>query len=870
MAFSYLLDYAGVPFCLDEGKVFRMSMKPPSTEVESSLGPKKYQPLSDLIDELDRLLPFCYLDDFGPQVEELGHNLNALAVQQYSNKFPNPQVKIGDWYYPSGATRWSVFRGLATSSQVSAMMLAVGASTPQIFTMRAAPVSPDNPTGSDTNYTLSSPMYMLPPRPLAEHGGRFDGLYLVTLVDERYYWQYAPISLRVNKDTTWALLLSQLVTVLGITLTVDPIATAYSTPEPDSQLWTNQENAGILLDTVGYNIGRKLVRYLDGTFELQTASKAQAIATANRGNASTVVRLAGGDIFNSDPTSKAGDLSLSQDFVLPAAVSVSFPKYVVGNDPVPHFFNTRYQNQRPTTWYENSYGDSFELIVPITSGGLNTSGHVGTSATVHAVHSTAKALYSGEFNTNSGFPLNTSGLLSLSLQIATDYYDWQGNYALDESFPGTFNWVAEGLNDIIWTYSARARRACTRVMQTIWNQIIKEMQHSAHPLAGFTNIPPGVGGHSVSQTIRDSQLSGNVSTSLAQTLASGALSAVFNNVYYLPTQNRWKGKIDNEVILFEGTSGGINGLTVGIVYRGIDGTLGAEHANLSTVFQLTPNTTYGVNLSTYEKGQFVYPNEQTSGGIAAVNVVPQMQTVRVYSSSGVLLNNRVHYSGTVSLYNPTSGLYSELERIWVIERNQVALLSGLRYDGQLVGYSNGTSPSPIYLTDTGCGVPCASPLCIPYVESVTCDGGDLVVVTKALQWCGNGYVVVDDCGSGSGSGDCCFGTCGSAGVSATLTGTVTDKVGCFTLQTGTLIYTCQNGGGAGNHFWQLTSGDLGCGSSAGNINACSAGVAITPILSLGGGLTPVTADAGYTCSPFSAVFHYNDGAGNSCTITVVG
>ena len=97
MAFSYLLEYAGVPFCLDEGKVFRMGMKPPSTEVEESLGPRKFQPLPDLIDELNRLLPFLYLDDFGVSPSDPTLNLSAIADNSTKNRFPNPEVKIGDY-----------------------------------------------------------------------------------------------------------------------------------------------------------------------------------------------------------------------------------------------------------------------------------------------------------------------------------------------------------------------------------------------------------------------------------------------------------------------------------------------------------------------------------------------------------------------------------------------------------------------------------------------------------------------------------------------------------------------------------------------------------------------------------------------------
>src|SRR5207249_2199775 len=127
------------------------------------------------------------------------------------------------------------------------------------------------------------------------------------------------------------------------------------------------------------------------------------------------------------------------------------------------------------------------------------------------------------------------------------------------------------------------------------NQSVSEFQHSAPPLSGFTNVPKGVGGPSVAQSWIDSQqneppsflaTSGTtpppsippINTSLAASLAPTDSRAVFQDVHYLPTQNRWRGKVENEILLFEGTSGGIadqnvNGFRVDVVYHGIDGTI---------------------------------------------------------------------------------------------------------------------------------------------------------------------------------------------------------------------------------------------------------------------------------------------------------
>lgn len=712
---AYDLTFAGIPFVSDRGLLVRLSPQEQQHSDREQKPPRDQQSLGDLVDEINRRIPFDFLRDFSATPDYPGRNLGALA-SKWQDNFPTAAIKIGQWYYPTGANRWSVFRGLATSTMAKQMLAATGGSQAKTFKMKAFPISPS--TAAETSYSLSTEMYMLPPRPLAEHGGAFDGLYLITLVDERYYFD-SPISLRVTFTTTWSSLISQIAASLGRTITCSAIPAAYGQPEPDSQLWTNQEDIGFLLDAVAYNIGRVVVRALDGTYSLLTPQESRTIVLNNRGNVTAVVRTAGGDIFASGGKTKAGNLTPARNAVTPAQIVVAFPKYVVGDDPVPHFANIRYPNQRPSTWYEQSYGDTFAVTVPIQSGSSLVSGLSGTSTGY--IHSTAKALLSGDVAINSGTPLNSSGLTSLAMQIAGDYWDAQVAAALDEVYPGIYAWTPEGLHDIVWTYSSRQRQGTTRVLKTEWNSRIAEMQHAAASLSGQANTPKGVGGPSVAQSWRDSA-SGEIVTSLASGLPSGNYQAFFNAVSYFPTQNRWRGQIDNEKIFFEGTSGGV---AVGIVYRGIDGTLVADHNSGATVTQILPDATYGVNLVTFEKGQHVFPQEWNSGGIQGVRVVPQVQTVQVLSASGVLLNSIDHYSGLVDVYDTTAASGSQFrsrELCWVTERNAVILLSGKYYAGQYVGVSVSGQVAPVYAVNEfppGSGGGSSSGTAIPGSGAIT-------------------------------------------------------------------------------------------------------------------------------------------------------
>lgn len=462
-SFNYTLSYAGIPLLQDQAKVVRMGANagPPRPEPLD-----KHQPHVDLIDEVNKLIDeYTYLQDYGLRGDP-GRNLMAVARQTIPYNPPTFKVKINDFYYPMGASRWSVFRGLATSTLAKTIIQALtetgafstpGASQSTLptwqaapFVMQAAAVSPNNPQGAVDNYTITTPMYMLPPRPLAEHGAQFDGLYLITLVDERYYWQSNSDSIQIDQTSTWDSLLQQIALNLNINLNFNIIPPLYGSPEPDTQLWTNEENTAVLFDAIATNIGTTVVRNFDGSYQLWTpvdsfgVVQANLLAMAANYSPSTLLsgflqpgqtgyptnpypaRTAGGDLFNSGTGTNLpiGDLSLVRNAVIPAnGVDVVFPSYVAGDDPVPHFSNRRYQNQRPSAWYEESYGDSFVVNVPLSSGAgisgggwpispndvLNlgfavsgndnnfiTSGLVGVPGATHIIHTTAKALFSGE------------------------------------------------------------------------------------------------------------------------------------------------------------------------------------------------------------------------------------------------------------------------------------------------------------------------------------------------------------------------------------------------------------------------------------------------------------------------------------------
>lgn len=491
---GYELNFGDIPFVSDWGRKIQLN-KLENDERDFFAGSRQ-QPEPNLLKELDRIIPFRWLQDFAPPSARHGPKLNALATSW--NVDPEPKttsVSIGEWFYPYGASRWSVARFLCPSSFVKDLTtLTKGGLEPKTFKMMNVPVIPSN--APDTSYTIETSMYAMPPRPLAELGGSFDGLYLVTLVDDRWFFQNTPASLTVSRTTTWSDLLSSLGTALGITINLPVIETVYGQPEPDSQFWTRVEDAAFLLDAVAANVGRVVVRNFNGTYSLLTWEESITQVESNRGTPGTVDRIAGGDMLSSGTSIPAGTLTSWKNAISPTTVRVAFPKYVFGADPVPHFYNPRYDpSGRPSAWYEDSFGDTFNVDIPISSGGARVSGVSGIGTI--GFHSLAKAMLAAQASVS---PDNASGLTALALQLAKNYYTSVAGAALDEVYPGTKNWTPEGINDILWTYSEDRRLASTRVMRSEWNTIIKEFQHGT---PGDT-LASGIGGRSVAQTISHS------------------------------------------------------------------------------------------------------------------------------------------------------------------------------------------------------------------------------------------------------------------------------------------------------------------------------------------------------------------------------
>lgn len=474
--FTYELSYAGIPFEIDNKA--RMAEQFMDDYVSMENGGENG-------------------DVYSPPAF-IGKNLFGLARRQ---RYTMPVVKLGEYFYPNNASRWSMFRGQASTEIKNAMVAQAFASTqslPQPFVMKCNSMGA---TALDSkSYSIETNLYMLPPRPLAVHSTQFTGQWIVTLVDERYYWQWKNGGVfHPTASTIWEDLIEALGTQLGVTITYDPIESAYLQPEPDSHLWTNYENAAVLLDAIAENLNRTFVRKLDGTYKLENNDDSVAIVLANRGNIAKIVRLAGGSIFGTSGNVANDELGA----VAPESVTVTFPYYITSD--VPHFKNTR---QTGTYWIDDSYSSVYTKVITLADAGPPYASYNSFPGTM-VLKDTCKALIDAEDET---IPTNQTELDALALILAQNYYLMQTGVAIDEVYPGTLVWEPEGINDLTWTY--KSGRDSLRVQCPEWNTMVQEFQHGDGTATR--------GGRVIPLTVRDDQTpQGDVANVRVITLTDG-------------------------------------------------------------------------------------------------------------------------------------------------------------------------------------------------------------------------------------------------------------------------------------------------------------------------------------------------------------
>lgn len=336
-------------------------------------------------------------------------------------KYPAPPApRLNTLYWPTGASRWARGYFLVTGDNLSG-----AANSPITFHFINT-----GPGGSwDCN------LYALSPRPISGLGGTTSrDLWLVPVVDGRYYWQFLDTGeMTCAPGTTWSTVLSYLGTRLGVTIVGSAPNAAYGVPDPE-ELSRKYLNAAVLLDAVAHSLGARIVRSPStGIVSLMTFGESLIYHALNAATAAPGV-IAGGTI---------------------------------GLGAAPQYVTTvfrKYKDHRP-------YGD----------GSTYSVSNAQSATTMPIMAGTRKVVLStcyANFTAGSGTPDNGAALNSLAAKIAADYF-LSLTQRHDFTVWGHMPWNPTAFDDhILWAFAAPGvfeHQVQTRVQSTPYNLGVEEM-----------------------------------------------------------------------------------------------------------------------------------------------------------------------------------------------------------------------------------------------------------------------------------------------------------------------------------------------------------------------------------------------------------
>lgn len=373
-------------------------------------------------------------------------------------------IVLNSLRWPVGASRWTVGHFLVTDNQLNRIRPLAYSRPPAaggvISTVRyrSLPLVMYDGRNQQTN-RIKTNLYMLPPRPLAKRKGR-NGMYLLTLVDERFFWWSRSAQIDVTDTfTTWTQLYEDVADGLGITVTPDDIDSAYLRPSP--ALAQQYRFLPPLLDAVAYNVGQRVVRKLDGTVITQNARTAR-----QQQGETTYTVMAGGEFaLTKFPPSDAGG-------AIPKTVAVAFPEFLNGDlSPTPRVFAVDLTD--------------IAAALPELSGAAVT-GYDGTKFfrdTAIVCGCEEQGSYSGSLS-GTNIPdvespeCNETELQLLANQVAEDFYLWHLGGVKDIKYAGVVNRSVEGLHDVEWRF--RRDECSTRVQRAQpWLDTVTDFSHTA-------------------------------------------------------------------------------------------------------------------------------------------------------------------------------------------------------------------------------------------------------------------------------------------------------------------------------------------------------------------------------------------------------
>jgi hypothetical protein len=378
-------------------------------------------------DYLDRYVPQAFHTLFCPTPPAFTngewvpkHHIRAHVGIPYANWTPPTDLRLNTLYWPSGASRWGYGLFLADSARmdkIKAKLLADGQDQMLRFTTDHWP---------KWETALDVKMRMLAPIQLPTGPGHGDQLYLVPLVDQRWFWQWRDAgSLEIEEDDTWLQLFAQLEHQLDATMITDwPDGQFY---QPNiTEFCRSYHNAAMLLDAAAWSTGMRVSVGFDGTVHV----KDPTLDSFRLGkNQETVDFVAGGK-------------TTTYHNQLPNHIRIVFPRsddQGIDVDPDGRVYALTYAVKDILTLIAGPGKPALE----VREGPYMPDGTCETYFTSMV----ANFAVDGEFVP--AVPWNRQFMLYLAEKASTHIVEWRRHHAYDQAFPGLELWTPTGFDDWI-------------------------------------------------------------------------------------------------------------------------------------------------------------------------------------------------------------------------------------------------------------------------------------------------------------------------------------------------------------------------------------------------------------------------------------
>jgi len=358
-----------------------------------------------------------------------------------------PPLKLNQLYYPvTGASRWAEGVFLCNGETKNKIDTCVYAENGHILKWETG-YEPDVISGAMSGpggYSVEVEMFPIAfrrvggcrndggydPNELLKPGDANDfDLYLVHLVDERYWWQFKDAADPCEQEGGWAGKIGYLMAQVGLTPQWangdETLPSAYDTGPHPTEWARSRHNAAQLLDAALESVGTRLVAKMRNGYELQRSNGAEAAYTLNTTEIDGLRSQVAGS-----------DCEETLAHALPSVVRIAFPESRYGM--LCSQCNDGYQAE------DNCHEGYYTIDQPL-EGALDSTVHC-------AVQSSAKTIFvrgwadMGQCETST--PINSIELSALAEQIAKDWYRYRYRQ-YDFTVTGPLLWQPCGYDDSI-------------------------------------------------------------------------------------------------------------------------------------------------------------------------------------------------------------------------------------------------------------------------------------------------------------------------------------------------------------------------------------------------------------------------------------